>query len=164
MPDFPKKGIVFRDITTLIKDGESLKHIVSIMKEKCEEKHADVIVGIESRGFILGSIVAHELGIGFVPIRKKGKLPAEVVTAGYEKEYGKDYIEVHKDGIMKDQNVMIVDDLLATGGTAEAAARLVEMTGGKVAGFVFLIELSFLKGRDKIKNYDIFSLIQYDSE
>ena len=164
IPDYPKKGVVFRDITTLMKNGEALRCAIKEMKKRCEEKKIDVIVGIESRGFILGGILAHELGVGFVPIRKKGKLPREVVRAEYELEYGKDHIEMHKDGILERQNVMIIDDLLATGGTAEAAIRLVESLSGKVVGLGFLIELTFLNGREKIEGYDMFSLIQYDSE
>ncbi|MFH0832424.1 MAG: adenine phosphoribosyltransferase [Candidatus Aenigmatarchaeota archaeon] len=161
VPDFPKKGILFYDFTTLLKNPEALRCAVHEMKKVCDGKAIDIIVGIESRGFILGGIIAHELGVGFVPIRKKGKLPAEVVRAEYELEYGKDHIEVHKDGILEGQNVVIIDDLLATGGTAEAAVRLIESIGGKVVGLVFLIELSFLKGREKLKGYDVFSLLQY---
>lgn len=164
IPDFPKKGIVFRDITTLLKDGNSLRYTAEEMKKRCSEKKIDVVVGIESRGFIIGGILAHELGVGFVPVRKKGKLPAEVVRAEYELEYGKDHIEMHKDSILGGQNVMIIDDLLATGGTAKAAVKLIESIGGKVAGLGFLIELSFLRGREKLKGYDVFSLIDYDSE
>jgi adenine phosphoribosyltransferase len=164
IPDFPKKGVVFRDITTLLKDGKALQHAINEMKKKCKEKKVDVIVGIESRGFILGGIIAHELGVGFVPVRKKGKLPAEVIKAEYDLEYGKDHIEIHKDSILEGQKVMIIDDLLATGGTAAAAVRLVESLGGKVVGLVVLIELSFLKGRKKLEGYDVFSLIKYESE
>lgn len=164
VPDFPKKGILFFDITTLLKNGKALRYAVKEMKKRCKKKKIDVIVGIESRGFILGGIIAHELGVGFVPIRKKGKLPAEVVKAEYELEYGKDHIEVHKDSILEGQNVMIIDDLLATGGTAKAAIKLVEQLNGRVAGLGFLIELSFLKGREKMKGYDVFSLIDFESE
>ncbi|MCX6818752.1 MAG: adenine phosphoribosyltransferase [Candidatus Aenigmarchaeota archaeon] len=164
VPDFPKKGILFYDVTTLLKDSGALQYAVKEMKKRCLEKKIDVIVGIESRGFILGGIIAHELGVGFVPIRKKGKLPAEVVKAEYDLEYGKDHIEMHKDSILEGQNVMIIDDLLATGGTAKAAVKLVESLGGKVVGLGVLIELLFLKGREKLKGYDIFSLIQYESE
>ena len=163
IPDFPKKGVLFRDITTLLKNGEALKFATEEMKKRCSEKKIDVIVGIESRGFILGGIIAYELGVGFVPVRKKGKLPREVVRAEYELEYGKDHIEMHKDGILGGQNVMIIDDLLATGGTAEAAVRLVESLGGRVVGLGFVMELSYLNGREKLKRYDVFSLIDYDS-
>jgi adenine phosphoribosyltransferase len=163
IPDFPKKGVLFRDITTLLKNGEALKFATEEMKKQCSSRKIDVVVGIESRGFILGGIIARELGVGFVPVRKKGKLPREVVRAEYELEYGKDHIEMHKDGILSGQNVMIIDDLLATGGTAEAAVRLVESLGGKVVGLGFVMELSYLNGREKLKKYDVFSLIQYDS-
>jgi len=164
VPDFPKKGIVFRDITTLLKDAHALRYAVAKMKEKYAGKKIDLIVGPESRGFIFGAILAHELGIGFVPIRKPGKLPAKTEAHEYELEYGKDKIEIHCDAIKKGDNVLIVDDLLATGGTSEAAAKLVEKLGGKIAGFCFLIELGFLKGREKLKGYDIYSLIDYESE
>jgi len=162
IPNFPKRGVVFRDVTTLIKNGDALRFATDEITKRCKQKKIDVVVGIESRGFIIGGIVAYELGVGFVPVRKKGKLPREVVRAEYELEYGKDHIEMHKDGILEGQNVMIIDDLLATGGTASAAVRLVESIGGKVAGLGFIIELSFLNGRDKLKGYDIFSLIDYD--
>ena len=163
IPDFPKQGVLFRDITTLLKNGEALRFATEEIKRRCSDKKIDVVVGIESRGFILGGIIAYELGVGFVPVRKKGKLPREVVRAEYELEYGKDHIEMHTDGILKGQNVMVIDDLLATGGTAAAAVRLVESLGGRVVGLGFVMELSFLKGREKLRGYDMFSLIQYDS-
>jgi adenine phosphoribosyltransferase len=162
IPDFPKKGVLFRDVTTLLQDPKAFRLAIDEMKKKCNEKHVNVIVGIESRGFIFGSIVAHELGVGFVPIRKKGKLPREVVSEEYDLEYGKDSIEMHKDAIVEGQSVMIIDDLLATGGTAAAAARLIESVGGRVVGLGFLMELAILKGREKLSGYDIFSLIQYE--
>ena len=164
IPDFPRKGIVFKDITTLLKDPVALSLAVREMKCRCLGNKLDLIVGIESRGFIFGSILAHELGVGFVPIRKKGKLPAEIKRAEYQLEYGTDHIEVHEDGIVKGQKVLIIDDLLATGGTSAASVKLVESLGGKVVGLGFLIELSFLNGRKKLDGYDVFSLIQYDSE
>jgi adenine phosphoribosyltransferase len=162
--DFPKKGIVFRDITTLLKDPDAFRDALAEMKKYCSGKKIDVIVGIESRGFIIGSVLAHELGVGFIPVRKPGKLPADTIKEEYSLEYGKDAIEIHKDAVAPGQNVLIVDDLLATGGTVAAAARLVERLGGKITGLCFLIELTFLKGREKIKGYDIFSLVKYDSE
>jgi adenine phosphoribosyltransferase len=162
IPDFPKKGILFRDVTTLLQDPKAFRLAIDEMKKRCLEKHVNVIVGIESRGFIFGSIVAHELGVGFVPIRKKGKLPREVVSEEYDLEYGKDSIEMHKDAIVKGQSVMIIDDLLATGGTAAAAARLIESVGGRVVGLGFLMELATLKGREKLSGYDVFSLIKYE--
>ena len=164
VPHFPKKGIMFRDITTLLKDPKAFKYSIKKLKKYYKDKNVDVVAGPESRGFIFGAVLAHELGVGFVPIRKPGKLPAETESQEYELEYGTDKIEIHKDAIEKGQNVLIIDDLLATGGTSEAAAKLVEKLGGKVAGLAYLIELSFLKGRDKLKNYDVYSLIDYDSE
>jgi adenine phosphoribosyltransferase len=132
------------------------------MKKKCLGKNIDVIVGIESRGFIFGGILAHELGVGFVPVRKLGKLPAEKIKEEYGLEYGKDCIEIHKDAIESGQNVLICDDLLATAGTALATAKLIEKLGGNIVGMVFLMELSFLRGREKLSKYDVSSLIQYD--
>jgi len=161
---FPKQGIMFRDITTLLKDPQAFKYSIQKLKDYYKDKNVDVIAGPESRGFIFGAALAHELGVGFVLIRKPGKLPAETESQEYELEYGTDKIEIHKDAITKGQNVLIIDDLLATGGTSEAAAKLVEKLGGKVAGLAYLIELSFLKGRDKLKNYDVYSLIDYDAE
>jgi adenine phosphoribosyltransferase len=162
VPNFPKNGILFYDMTTLLKDGEALKYAVKEMKKKCLGKNIDVIVGIESRGFIFGGILAHELGVGFVPVRKLGKLPAEKIKEEYGLEYGKDCIEIHKDAIESGQNVLICDDLLATAGTALATAKLIEKLGGNIVGMVFLMELSFLRGREKLSKYDVSSLIQYD--
>ncbi len=162
VPDFPKPGIIFKDITTLLKNPEGLRHTITELKGYCIMKDIDIIAGIESRGFVFGSILAHDLGVGFVPIRKPGKLPAESIKEEYELEYGTDALEIHKDAIKDGQNVLIVDDLLATGGTALAAVRLIERLGGNVSGLCFLTELSFLNGRDKLKGYDVFSLIQYD--
>ncbi|MBL7100688.1 MAG: adenine phosphoribosyltransferase [Nanoarchaeota archaeon] len=164
IPDFPQKGIMFRDITTLLKDPEAFKHVIQKFKEYYQDKNIDVIVGPESRGFIFGAVLAHELGVSFVPIRKPGKLPYEVEHEEYMKEYGPDKIEIHKDAIEKGQRVLIVDDLLATGGTSIAAVKLIEKLGGEVAGLAFLIELSFLKAKEKLKDYDTYSLIDYDSE
>jgi adenine phosphoribosyltransferase len=162
VPDFPNPGIQFKDVTTLLKDPEGLKQAITELKGYCVMKDFDVIAGIEARGFILASILAHDMGVGFVPLRKKGKLPAETVREEYVLEYGTDGLEMHADAIKPGQNVLIVDDLLATGGTASAAVRLVERAGGRVAGICFLTELSYLEGRDKLKGYDVFSLIQYD--
>jgi len=164
VPDFPKKGIVFRDITTLLKQPDAFQEAVEKLYLRYKDVQIAKIVGIESRGFILGSALALKLGIGFVPIRKKGKLPAETVREEYALEYGTDAIEIHKDAITKGERVVVHDDLLATGGTASAACKLVERLGGTVAGLCFLVELSFLKGRDRLRNYDIFSLIQYEKE
>ncbi len=159
---FPKEGISFKDITTLIKDGEGLKSAVDDLAKFLKDKNIDVVVGPEARGFIFGVPVAYALGVGFVPIRKKGKLPAETVKVQYSLEYGVDTLEIHKDAIQPGQRVAIVDDLLATGGTIAAVAQLVEQVGGEVAAMSFAIELTELRGRDKLEKYDIMSLIQYD--
>ncbi len=164
VPDFPKPGIIFKDITTLISDGPALKEAVRKMLDIYKDQVIDVIVGIESRGFIFASIMAYELGIGMAPVRKPGKLPYKTISESYELEYGTDSLEIHIDAIKTGQNVLIVDDLLATGGTVEATARLVERLGGKVAGCCFLIELDFLKARDKLENYRVDSLVHYDAE
>ena len=163
VPDFPKPGIVFKDITTLIKDPWALNTAIYEMKKYCHGKIIDKIVGIESRGFIFGSILAQELGIGFVPVRKRGKLPAAKMTEEYEKEYGPDAVEIHRDAIEKGDNVLIVDDLIATAGTATATASLIEKVGGKVVGLLFMVELSFLRGRDKLSKYEVHSMLKYDS-
>ncbi|MBI3586340.1 MAG: adenine phosphoribosyltransferase [Ignavibacteriales bacterium] len=164
VPDFPKKGIVFRDITTLLKDPKAFKQTTEIFCEHYRNKHIDKIACIESRGFILGAAIALELGIGFVPIRKKGKLPAKTLKQEYALEYGTDSIEIHVDAIQAGENVLIHDDLLATGGTVGAACKLVQGLGGNIVGLSFLIELNFLHGREKLKGHDIFSIIQYDAE
>ncbi|MBI4971230.1 MAG: adenine phosphoribosyltransferase [Candidatus Omnitrophica bacterium] len=159
--DFPKKGIVFKDITTLLKDGESLKLVADLMVEEARKMDVDVVAGIESRGFIFAPMIAARLGVGFIPIRKKGKLPHKTVSVTYQLEYGTDSLEIHKDAIEKGTRVLVIDDLLATGGTSKSVAKLIEKLGGIIEGFGFLIELSFLKGRDKLKKYPVFSLIQY---
>lgn len=159
---FPKEGISFKDITTLIQDGEGLKKAVDDLAAYLENKNIDVIVGPEARGFIFGVPVAYAMGIGFVPVRKKGKLPYDTVKVEYDLEYGKDCLEIHKDSIKPGQRVAIVDDLLATGGTIGAVAKLVEQMGGEVVSMGFAIELTDLKGRDKLGKYDIMSLVQYN--
>lgn len=164
VPDFPKKGIMFRDITTLLKDPSALRIALDKMAEHFEKKDFDLIVAAESRGFIFGSMLAMKLNKGFIPVRKPGKLPAKTIRQEFETEYSTDAFEMHEDAIKKGDKILIVDDLLATGGTALAAAKLVEKLGGKVIGFCFLIELSFLHPREKLKGYEIFSLIKYDSE
>ena len=163
-PDFPKEGIVFKDITPLLQDAESLRYAVDQMAEFAVGKKIDVVVGAEARGFILGAVLAYTLGAGFVPARKPGKLPFLTVASEYDLEYGTDSLEVHNDAIVPGTRVLVHDDLLATGGTARAKCDLVEKLGGEVVGVTFIVELSFLNGREKLKEYDIFSLIKYDSE
>ena len=162
--DFPKEGIVFRDITTLIKDKDAFKQAVDEIVSDLKDKKIDYIVGPEARGFLMGSAVAYALGVGFVPVRKKGKLPGEVIQKEYDLEYGTDILEIHKDAIEKGSNVAIVDDLLATGGTVFAVSSLLEDIGAKVAAMEFLIELTFLNPREKLKKYNINSLLKYDKE
>jgi len=164
VPDFPKKGIMFRDITTLLKDKEAFDYVVEKFYEHYKDKHIDKVVSVESRGFIFGGVIADELGAGFVPIRKPGKLPAEVIRQEYQLEYGTDSMEIHKDAIQPGERVLVHDDLLATGGTVSAACKLIERLQGKVEGICFLIELTFLNGRKVIPNKDVYSLIEYDSE
>ena len=163
IPDFPKPGIMFKDITPLLKDVELSKEITVAFAEQWKAKNIDAIVGIESRGFIWGNSLAQLMGIPFIPIRKKGKLPAETLSFKYDLEYGSAEIEIHKDAIDKGQKVLIHDDLLATGGTAIAAAELVKMSGGEIAGFSFLVELSFLNGIQGLEGHstNIHSLISY---
>lgn len=158
---FPTEGISFKDITTLLMDAESFKNCIDQLVEKFKDCHIDLIVGPESRGFIFATPLAYLLGAGFVPVRKPGKLPAETIKYSYDLEYGKDCLEIHKDSIKKGQNVLIVDDLLATGGTISAVANLVEQLGGNVVGLGFLIELEDLNGREKLQKYKVESLIKY---
>lgn len=160
--DFPKKGIVFKDITTVLKDPEGLRRIINYLTEHYKDAGIDYVAGIESRGFIFGTPLAYNLGAGFVVIRKPGKLPAETISVDYELEYGTDTLEIHADAIEDGKKVLIVDDLLATGGTAAAACELVEKVGGKVVGSAFVIELSFLNGREKMPaDMDIMSMVTY---
>lgn len=162
IPDFPKKGILFYDITTLLKDGRAFKAVVDRFAKHYDDREVDIVVGIESRGYMVGGALADRLIAGFVPVRKAGKLPAETIRTTYKKEYGDDGLEIHKDAILPGQNVIIADDLLATGGTAAATAELVEKLGGKIMGFCFLIELEFLHGREKLKKYPVYSLLTYE--
>jgi len=164
IPDFPKKGIVFRDITTLLSDGKAFGYSVDRMVEHWQGKKIDAVLGAEARGFIFGAAVAYKLGVGFIPVRKPGKLPYKTREASYDLEYGKNILQIHVDAFKKGDRILIVDDLVATGGTAKAKAELVEDMGGKVVGFCFLIELEFLNPRKILKDYDVFSLIKYDSE
>lgn len=162
VPDFPKPGVSFKDITTLVKDGVALQTAVNQMADHFKAAQVELIVGAESRGFIFGAPLAYKLGCGFVLVRKPHKLPAAVERITYALEYGEDSLEIHKDAIRPGQKVLIVDDLLATGGTISATAQLVKKLGGEIAGFAFLIELDGLKGREKLVGYDVFSLVHYD--
>ncbi|MDT0686934.1 adenine phosphoribosyltransferase [Autumnicola psychrophila] len=159
--DFPKEGISYKDISPMLQDPKAMDHAVSLFIERLESQHIDVVVGIESRGFFFAPLLAQKLNAGFVPVRKKGKLPAETLEENYDLEYGIDVLEIHKDAISKGQNVLVHDDVLATGGTARAACNLVERLGGKVVQCNFIIELGFLNGRKKLSQFPVESLIQY---
>ena len=161
VPDFPKAGILFYDVTTLLRDAEGFRLAIDALATPHVGKGIDLVVGVESRGFILGAAVADRLGAGFVPVRKVGKLPGRTIRATYELEYGTDSLEMHRDAIDKGQRVLVVDDLLATGGTVGATIDLVERLGGEVAGTAFLIELSFLQGRERLEGYRVTTLITY---
>ncbi|OVE69389.1 MULTISPECIES: adenine phosphoribosyltransferase [Clostridium] len=160
--NFPKEGISFKDITTLIADGEALRETINRIVKHLEDKKIDLIVGPEARGFIFGVPVAYALGVGFIPVRKPGKLPGETISVNYGLEYGEDQLQLHKDAIKPGQRVAVVDDLLATGGTVEGVAKLIEQAGGIVASLDFVIELTELKGKDKLDGYDVLSLVKYD--
>jgi len=162
VPDFPKPGILFYDITTLLKDKLGLATLIDALAEHYIAKDIDLVLGMEARGFIFGPAVAYRLNAGFIPVRKPGKLPAATTKYDYALEYGTNTLEVHQDAIEKGDRVIIVDDLLATGGTAEATARLAEMAGAEIAGMGFVVELDFLHPREKLKGYDVFSLLHYD--
>mgnify|MGYP000670660678 CR=1 FL=1 len=161
VPDFPKEGIIFKDITTLLNNAEYFEASIENIVDHFIDTKIDYIAGIESRGFIFGSALAFKLGVGFVPIRKKGKLPHKTVEETYDLEYGKDTVCIHEDAFPKGANVLLVDDLLATGGTAAASVKLLEKVGAKIAGIAFVIELKFLNGREKLGKYDIFSQVEY---
>lgn len=161
VPDYPEKGVIFRDISPLMADGEVYRYATQQIVDYAKDKDVEMIVGPEARGFIVGCPVAYELGVGFAPARKKGKLPREVIEVNYGLEYGKDTLQLHKDSIQPGQRVLVVDDLLATGGTIAATIELIEKLGGIVVGTAFIIELVDLKGRDKIEGYDIFTLLEY---
>ncbi|MCM3765410.1 MULTISPECIES: adenine phosphoribosyltransferase [Bacillaceae] len=161
VPDYPKQGIVFKDITPLMNDGAAYKYATDQIVEYAQDKNIDIIVGPEARGFIIGCPVAYALGVGFAPVRKEGKLPRETIKVSYGLEYGKDVLTIHKDAIKPGQRVLITDDLLATGGTIDATIQLVEQLGGVVAGIAFLVELSYLEGRNKLEGYDILTLMHY---
>jgi len=162
--DFPKAGIMFRDITTLLKNPASFGYTLNQLLEFINGKQVNKIVGIESRGFIFGSVLAHKLNCGFIPVRKPGKLPAEKVSIAYSLEYGEDRLEMHKDAIQPGDKVLVHDDLLATGGTMNAVCQLIEKLGGEIVQVSFIVELSFLNGRDKLKPYDVRSIVNYEDE
>ena len=164
VPDFPKPGVVFRDIATLLADPEATRYAADAIADHFRQAGVEVVVAIEARGFIFGSLVAERLNVAFAPVRKPGKLPYETISETYELEYGTDTIEIHTDAMAKGQRALIVDDLLATGGTTAACCRLVEKLGGIVAGCAFVIELSFLGGRGKLGDYDVFALVDYEAE
>lgn len=161
IPNFPKPGIIFKDITPLLKDGKALQIVCDDLTKQFEKNSIDLVVGIESRGFIFSPMIAYKLGAGFIPVRKKGKLPHKVERVAYALEYGEDFLEIHTDAVSKGNRVLIVDDVLATGGTAESVVKLVERLGGKVVGLAFLIELNFLNGRSKLSKYPVRSLLSY---
>jgi len=162
VPDFPKPGILFYDITTLLKDPAGLRTVIDALRDRYQGAGVAQVLGVEARGFIFAPALAYALGAGFVPVRKPKKLPAKAIREEYQLEYGTDALEIHEDAVQKGQRVLIVDDLLATGGTAAATARLVEKLGGVVAGFGFVVELDFLKGREKLAGYNVHSLLHYD--
>ena len=164
IPDFPEPGIIFRDITTILQDPDGLHLAIQSMQDKLKDTEFDVVVGTESRGFIFGVPIAYNLHKAFVPVRKKGKLPCETVSMEYDLEYGSAVIEMHKDSIKPGQKVVLVDDLVATGGTIEAAVKLVEELGGEVVKVVFLMELAGLKGRERLKGYEVESVLCYDGK
>jgi adenine phosphoribosyltransferase len=161
IPDFPQKGVMFRDITTLLKEPEPFKYVIDTIVNKYKNEKIEKLVSVEARGYIFGGAIAYLLNCGFVPVRKPGKLPAETVALEYTLEYGKNIIEIHKDAIEPGERVLVFDDVLATGGTVQATCRLIEQLGGKVVACVFISDLTYLKGSDKLKDYDVFSLVQY---
>ena len=164
IPDFPEPGIIFRDITSILQDADGLRLAIDSLQDLIKDVDVDVIVGAESRGFIFGMPMAYNLHKPFVPVRKKGKLPCETISQSYDLEYGQAEIEIHKDAIKPGQKVVIVDDLIATGGTMEAAVKLIEELGGEVVKILFLMELAGLKGREKLKGYDVASVIRYEGK
>lgn len=164
IPHFPKQGIMFRDITTLLQDAEAFNYVIGQLAERYKDKKIDFIVGIESRGFIIGGALAHKLGLGFVPIRKAGKLPGETESVEYELEYGKDKVEIHKDALKSGNRIVLVDDLIATGGTAKASCELIEKIGGEIVECAFIIDLPDLKGKEKLAKYNLFTMVEFEGE
>ncbi|MGB9880889.1 MAG: adenine phosphoribosyltransferase [Anaerolineae bacterium] len=161
VPDFPVKGVLFKDITTLLKDPDAFQEAIDALVDRFLDEEIDIVAAIEARGFIFGAPLAYELAAGFVPIRKPGKLPWEKISASYTLEYGTNTLEIHKDAIQPGQRVLLVDDVLATGGSAKAAAELIEKLGGKIVSIVFLVDLTYLKGMEKLQGYNVFSLIKF---
>ncbi len=166
IPNWPKEGIMFRDITTLLQDAPTFNHTIELLLERYKDKKIELVAGVESRGFIIGSILAHRLDAGFIPIRKKGKLPAEIESEEYEVHYGKETLEIHKDAIMPGQRILLVDDLIATGSTAMAACKLIKKAGGEIEEFCFIIDLPNLGGKKKLERagYPVFSLVEFEGE
>ncbi len=164
VPNWPIKGVMFRDITTILQDAEAFRYIIDEFYERYKDKNIDKIVGIDSRGFIFGSVLAYKLNVGFVPVRKKGKLPYKTIQAEFEKEYGKDVVEMHIDAIKSSERVVIIDDLIATGGTIQAAIELVEKVGGDIIECAFVIGLPDLKGMEKIRKYNVYTMIDFEGE
>lgn len=161
IPDFPQPGILFRDITTLLKDSEAFRYVIDKLTEKFKNQKIDYIAAIEARGYMLGAPLAYNLGTGFIPIRKPGKLPCKTISEEYSLEYGKNILELHTDAVKKGDKVLIIDDLIATGGSSLATKNLIEKLGGEVVGFAFVVELLDLKGRELLKGYEVLSLVQY---
>lgn len=161
VPDFPVKGVLFKDITTLLKDPDAFPEVIDALADHYADETIDLVAAIESRGFIFGAPLAYELAVGFVPIRKPGKLPADTISANYTLEYGTNALEIHKDAVQPGQRVLLVDDVLATGGSAKAAAELIEKLGGKVVSIAFVVDITALKGMDKLEGYEVFSLIKF---
>lgn len=161
IPDFPKEGIIFKDITTLLKDKHAFKKSVDLLAQKFKKERIGLVVGVEARGFVFGAALAYKLGVGFVPVRKKGKLPSKTNSITYELEYGHDTLEIHEDAIVPKTRVLVVDDLLATGGTIKAVLDLLKSQKAVIAGVAFLVELGFLHGKDKLKDFDVYSVLKY---
>jgi adenine phosphoribosyltransferase len=164
IPNWPIEGVIFRDITTLMQDPQALIESCDILYERYKDKQIDKIVGIDARGFVFGAVLAYKLGVGFIPVRKKGKLPAETIQESYDLEYGSGTLEIHKDGISSGEKVVVVDDLIATGGTAGATVNLVRKLGGVILECAFLVELPDLKGREQIKDCDIFAMMEFEGD
>ncbi len=164
IPNFPKPGILFRDVTTLIQNKEAFKKAVDLLAKRYKAKGVVKVVGVEARGFIFGAAIAYKIGAGFVPVRKKGKLPFKTISTTYELEYGTDTLEIHQDAITPGEKILIIDDLLATGGTVKAVTELVKQLGGKISGIGFVIELVDLRGKDKLKEYPVYSLVKFQGE